>query len=66
MRRKTPEVMTVSDLRAYLRTNYYAAKALMTSGTLPANQVNEHGDWRVLKSDVDEWLRAGRKTQTND
>ncbi len=56
-----PEVMTLSDLRKYLRTNHYQAKKLVEDGDIPGNQVNERGDWRVLKSNVDEWLRNKRK-----
>jgi hypothetical protein len=53
--------MTLSDLRKYLRTNHYQAKKLVEDGIIPGNQVNERGDWRVLKVDVDEWLRNKRK-----
>ncbi|HBK68403.1 MAG TPA: hypothetical protein DDZ91_07160 [Firmicutes bacterium] len=56
-----PEVMTLSDLRKYLRTNHYRVKKLLEEGTIPGNQVNERGDWRVLKVDVDDWLRNKRK-----
>ena len=54
------EVMTLSDLRKYLRTNHYNVKRLVESGIIPARQINERGDWRVLKADVDNWLRSGK------
>lgn len=56
-----PEVMTINDLRSYIRTSHPIAKALVVSGKIPGNQVNERGDWRVLKSDVDAFLRERRK-----
>lgn len=59
--KQTHDVMTLSDLRKYLRTNHYQAKKLVEDGIIPGNQVNERGDWRVLKVDVDEWLRNKRK-----
>jgi hypothetical protein len=61
MKCSAPEVMTLSDLRKYLRTNHYRVKQLVENGIIPGNQINERGDWRVLKVDVDEWLRNKRK-----
>lgn len=61
MARQAPEVMTLADMMKYLRTGYYNAKKLLEDSIIPANQINDRGDWRVLKSDVDDWLRRGGK-----
>lgn len=58
---KTPEMMTINDLRKYIRTSHSKARALVESGKIPGNQVNERGDWRVLKEDVDEFISNNKK-----
>jgi hypothetical protein len=61
MKKQTPEVMTINDLRKYIRTSHTNAKKLVLDGVIPGNKINERGDWRVLKEDVDEYLRRPRK-----
>jgi excisionase family DNA binding protein len=59
--KQAPEVMTLADLRKYLRTSHYHAKDLVTTGKIPGNRINDRGDWRVLKEDVDAWLRKPKE-----
>lgn len=66
MAKQTPEVMTINDLRKYLRTSFPNAKKLVTDGKIPGNQINERGDWRILKSDVDNWLRESQNNHNKE
>jgi excisionase family DNA binding protein len=59
MAKQIPEIMTINDLRKYIRTSFPNAKKLVTDGKIPGNKINERGDIRVRKADVDEWLKSG-------
>ena len=53
-KKSTPEIMSVEQLRIYLRIDWKAAKELLESGTIPGRQIR--GRWRVHKQAVDDWL----------
>jgi excisionase family DNA binding protein len=50
----TPDVLTLEEAAEYLRISADSMKHLLTSGSIPARQIN--GDWRILKSAMAAWL----------
>jgi hypothetical protein len=53
------EVMTITDLRKYLRVNHYNARKIAEQ--IPHSQINERGDLRFLKEDVDQFIRGKKE-----
>jgi hypothetical protein len=53
-KKPTPEIMSVEQLRIYLRIDWKAAKELLESGAIPGRQIR--GRWRVHKQAADNWL----------
>lgn len=51
------EVLTLSEVAAYLRVSEEAVQDLITKDALPAQRIG--GEWRILKHAVVEWLRYG-------
>jgi len=50
------EVMTVSEVAAYLNCHPGTVYRLLEGGELPAFRLG--GDWRFLRSEVDKWIAA--------
>lgn len=53
---KQLEVLTLEEAARYLRVSKGAVKELVVAGNLPGRQVK--GQWRFLKSALQEWLRG--------
>lgn len=51
----TPEVMTISDLAAYLQVSQSSLYKLVQRGTVPGHKVGRH--WRFHKESIDGWLQ---------
>ena len=58
MNPKEDQILTLSELHAYLKIPKPTLYALAKSSRIPAAKVGKH--WRFLRSDIDEWLRAQR------
>jgi excisionase family DNA binding protein len=52
------EIMTVDELRTYLKIPKPTIYALAQSGRLPAAKIGRH--WRFRKADIDHWLTTHR------
>ena len=50
------EILTLEELRTYLKIPKPTLYALAQTGRMPAAKVGKH--WRFRKSDIDEWLNA--------
>lgn len=50
------EVMTVKELCDYLRLTKKTILKLLNEGQIPARKVG--GSWRILKGEVDKYLRG--------
>jgi excisionase family DNA binding protein len=50
-------VMTLHDVADYLHCHYSTAIRLATAGEIPSFKLG--GNWRFLKSDIDEWIAKG-------
>lgn len=61
-KKQTPEIMSVEQLRIYLKIDWKAAKELLETKTIPGRQIR--GRWRVHKQAVNNWL-MGNSTQTH-
>ena len=53
-KKPTPEIMSVEQLRIYLKIDWKAAKELLETKTIPGRQIR--GRWRVHKQAADDWL----------
>ena len=53
-KKRTPEIMSVEQLRIYLKVDWKAAKELLENGTIPGQKIR--GRWRVHKKAADDWL----------
>lgn len=51
---KTPPVMTVDQVAAYLQVSERSIYNMAAAGEIPAAKVA--GQWRFLKAEVDRWL----------
>lgn len=51
---KTPPVMTVDQVAAYLQVSERSIYNMAAAGEIPAAKVA--GQWRFLKGEVDRWL----------
>lgn len=51
----TPEVMTISDLAAYLQLSQSSLYKLVQCGRVPGHKVGRH--WRFHKDSIDRWLQ---------
>jgi excisionase family DNA binding protein len=60
-KKPTPEIMSVEQLRIYLKIDWKAAKELLENGTIPGRMIR--GRWRCHKQAVDNWL-MGNSTQS--
>ena len=49
--------MTLQEIAVYLNCHYGAAYRLARQGIMPSFKLS--GNWRVLKSEIDEWIAAG-------
>jgi excisionase family DNA binding protein len=49
------DVLTLEEVAAFLRVPIDAAEELANRGTLPARRIR--GEWRFLRSAIEEWLR---------
>jgi len=56
------EYLTIKQVASVLKTSYSYIYSAITSGDLPALNLgsHEHGCYRVLRSDLDEWVRSKR------
>jgi len=50
-------VMTLQEVADYLNCHYGTAYRLARQGVMPSFKLG--GNWRVLKSEIDEWIKAG-------
>jgi len=57
------EVMTLSEAATYLRLPEDAVRTAIQDQDLPGRCVN--GEWRFLKSGIQEWLLRGPKPSSN-
>ena len=57
-------LMTVGDLAAYLRVAEKTVLRMVGRGDLPGTKVS--GQWRFMRSVIDEWLMSGMRTAVND
>ena len=55
------DILTVEELRSYLKVPKPTLYALAQGGRIPAAKVGKH--WRFRKSLIDEWLNAQKGTQ---
>jgi excisionase family DNA binding protein len=53
------DVFTVKELKKYLKIGENTALKLLKSGKVKANKVGRN--WRILKSEVDNYLRGNSK-----
>ena len=51
------DVMTIRDLAEYLHCHYNTAFRLARQGAIPSFRLG--GNWRFLRSQVDEWIAKG-------
>src|SRR5580692_10045171 len=51
------DVMTIRDLAEYLHCHYNTAFGLARQGAIPSFRLG--GNWRLLRSQVDEWIATG-------
>jgi hypothetical protein len=61
-KKPAPEIMSVEQLRIYLKIDWKAAKELLETGAIPGRMIR--GRWRCHKQAVDNWL-MGSPTQTH-
>jgi excisionase family DNA binding protein len=52
-----PEVMTINELRSFLRVSYGTAMALINAGKIPARRIGR--DWKVPKKAVLDYITRG-------
>lgn len=50
------EILTLEELRTYLKIPKPTLYALAQGGRIPAAKIGKH--WRFRRTDVDEWLNA--------
>lgn len=58
------DVMNVEQLAEYLSVPDYTARRLLTSGKIRAAKVGK--EWRVLKSEVDRYLRGEQEEEADE
>jgi len=51
--------MTVHDVAEYLDCHYLTALKLVRQGEIPGFRLGARGEWRALKSEIDQWIAAG-------
>lgn len=56
MRPMETDILTVEELRSYLKIPKPTLYALAQSGRIPAAKVGKH--WRFRRQQIDEWLHA--------
>ncbi|MBW3543120.1 MAG: helix-turn-helix domain-containing protein [Planctomycetes bacterium] len=56
------DVMTLEEAAAYLRVTEEQVERL-AGKEIPARQIE--GQWRILRSAVDDWLRNGKRKRTS-
>jgi excisionase family DNA binding protein len=56
---KNNEILTPGELAKYLKLSKRTVMNLLNSGTLNARKVG--GSWRILKSELDKYLRNEKK-----
>jgi excisionase family DNA binding protein len=52
-----PEIMTINELRSFLRVSYGTAMELIDSGKIPARRIGR--DWKVPKQAILEYITRG-------
>lgn len=60
----TPEVMTISDLAAYLQMSQSSLYKLVQRGGVPGLKVGRH--WRFHKVSIDKWLQQASAKRPRD
>ena len=50
------EILTVEELKSYLKIPKPTVYALAQSGRIPGVKIGKH--WRFRRSDIDEWMKA--------
>ena len=50
------DILTLEELRGYLKIPKPTLYSLAQSGRIPAAKVGKH--WRFRRADIDEWLKA--------
>jgi excisionase family DNA binding protein len=50
------DILTVEELRAYLKLPKPTIYSLAQSGRMPGAKIGKH--WRFRRADIDEWLKA--------
>ena len=53
------EVMTLRQVADYLNCHYTTAHRLANQREIPGRQLGPGGDWRFLKSELDQWIAQG-------
>jgi excisionase family DNA binding protein len=56
-----PEIMTINELRSFLRVSYGTAMSLITTGAIPARRIGR--DWKVPKQGVLDYVVGKGATQ---
>ena len=51
------EVLTLTEAAAYVNLSQRNMRELLRNGVIPASC--EYRQWRVLRSDLDTWVRTG-------
>ena len=52
------DILTVDELRGYLKIPKPTLYALAQSGRIPAAKIGKH--WRFRRGDIEDWLKAQR------
>jgi excisionase family DNA binding protein len=59
------EIMTLHQVADYLLYSPSAIYQLLRKGQIPAFRLGDGGDWRVRRSDIDEWI-SDREARSED
>lgn len=59
----TEEVLTLAEAAMYLRLSEEAVQVAVREQDLPGREVG--GQWRFLKTGIQDWLRLGSKLRSN-
>jgi excisionase family DNA binding protein len=57
------EIMTISDIAAYLKITEKTAYRLVSEGKIPGFKVG--GSWRFNRAEIQEWAKAKDKQQSD-
>ena len=54
------ETMTVREVAQYLNCHFFTVYRLIHQNALPGFRLGGRGLWRVLRSEIDQWIAAGQ------